>query len=127
MKKYFIGAFFMSISICSFSQEHDLSSLYSNKQYTDLHLNNPEVIDYWNTYLEKGWALDVVKEGQELTKTITVSQDIMNNLPEYLNPLDHRIYPSHGTKYIGIDNSDLVIIVYPKSHVIYHYNKARTK
>ena len=127
MKKYLIGAFFMSIGICSFSQEHDLSSLYSNEQYMALSENNPEVIQYWNTYLEKGWALDVVKESQELSKTITVSQNTLSKLSEKLNPLDHKIYPAQGTQYIGIEDSDLVIIVYPKSHVIYQYNKARTK
>lgn len=127
MKKYLIAALFMSLGICSFSQEHDLSSLYSNEQLAELRSNNPEVIDFWNIFLDKGWAIDVIKSDQKLNKTIELKQGTSDDITKNLNLLEHSIFPAEGTQYVGIQNSDLVIIVYPRSHVIYHYNKAKTK
>lgn len=121
MYKFLLSLLILLSSTTVFSQS-DLSSLYSIEQLEELQKTNPEVLRYWNTYLERGWVLDKIKSGEELSNVIALPENEAFN-KETFNPLDHKIYPSLGIQYIGIEGSELVLIVYPKSHVIYHFNK----
>ncbi|NND78118.1 MAG: hypothetical protein HKN39_08045 [Flavobacteriales bacterium] len=126
MKKYLIGALLIASSLSTKAQENKLSSLYTNEQIKQLQNEQPQVLDYWMTYLEKGWVMDRIKEEQPLSNSISIHSEHLADLSSF-NPLEYKVYPDEGTQYIDVNGSDLVLIVYPKSHIIYHYNKRRTK
>ena len=120
---FLLLALFCSISLFS---QNSLLTLYSEEQLADLKISHPEVIEYWNIYLDRGWVLDVIKTDQELSGKIKLRSNSVLDKTQF-DPLEYGIFPKEGTQYIGIENSELVLIVYPKSHIIYHFNENKNK
>ena len=103
----------------AYAQEDQLLHLYSQEQIENLKAENPEVLEYWKVYLNQGWVIDEAKPDVEISSSVPV-----DDIAEF-NPLAHQLYPTEGTQYIGIVNSSKVIIIYPKSHIIYRFNQSR--
>lgn len=112
----------MLISITAFSQ-NKLSALYSIDQLEKLKTSNPEVLEYWNIYLNKGWVIDSAKEDTDVTSTIELGSRTLD--VDNFNPIEYYIYPKEQTQYIAFSSSEKILIIYPKSHIIYHYNKSK--
>lgn len=117
--KLFLATLFLFFCVLSFSQDSRLLSLYSPEQLEEIQLNTPEVIKYWETYLNKGW---VISNGK---KDLVFDSEIEHETNMPFNPFKYGIFPNEATQYIKIKGTDQFIIVYPKSHLIYKYNQKR--
>ena len=112
----------LAIALFAFSdlyaQDHRLSGLYSVEQIRKIEKENPQIIEYWDTYLNKGWLITVAKEENQLHGTMSAS-------PEGFNPLDYQIFPSDETQYYQLEGTNLTLIVYPKDYLLHLYNKTK--
>lgn len=106
---------FMTFSLQA--QEHKLSGLYSSDQLEQLAKENPSVLKYWETYIEKGWIITVAKEDHFVHGTITASV-------EEFNPLNHQIFPTDETQYFLIKGTNFTLIIHPKEHIKRLYNQS---
>lgn len=117
--KTLLVSLIMFCAINTYAQDDRLLTLYSSEQLENIKANTPEVIDYLETFLNKGWIITEAKDGQE------VDSEIQPESLENFNPFEYQIFPKESIQYIKIKGTKQFVIVYPKSHLIYKYNQKR--
>jgi len=91
------------------SYDNRLLSLYSHEQITELQDSDPDIIAFWEYYLDNGYMIKKYnpKIHQDIDKEVTISEN--------LNLLELKIFPDEKviTKYVDREN-EKVLIILPK-------------
>lgn len=125
--KYFlhIACFFFAASVFAQSEFDDrLLAKFSEEQLEDYRENHPDILDYWDFYLDNSY---------EITSDIPLKKLNGNDLAEVkmrnrdkFNILDSKLHPDgYSTKYFRIKGSNDVLILFSKSEIAERYNAHR--
>lgn len=135
MKQFLIAMLFVFASFSSFTQlknEDKISAVYGIEWLTQMKVDNPELLDLLDLYVEHGFKIEHTSAGKytELTPLtsialtskeggeISIEQFMEESTQEDFNPLKYRFFPTLDVQVYKLDGYDAIIYILPQSTIL---------